>query len=93
MLSQWRNLDNVSESFLRSFVERIAVNDSDVKLIYTIPIPPEDHRGKAWEFYLSYRINGNFESKSTIPFKNFREDLPTKSPIAIRKHTAGVVRA
>ena len=29
------------KAFLKSFVERIEVDDSEVKVIYTIPIPPD----------------------------------------------------
>ena len=28
-------------SFLKSFVERIEVDDSEVRMYYTIPIPPD----------------------------------------------------
>ena len=27
--------------FLRSFVERIEVDDADMKVLYTLPVPPE----------------------------------------------------
>lgn len=30
------------KAFLKSFVERIEVDDSEMKVIYTIPIPPDN---------------------------------------------------